>query len=95
MFAPAHVTATAVREPDSASPSTGGGHGANPVARRDGRTLRYSVGDPRVADLILLVRSLADGNAAVLGCCPASTRLPPQRQRQPGASASDAVVTAP
>lgn len=29
------------------------------AARRDGRKLRYSVGDPRVADLIILARSLA------------------------------------
>ena len=44
------------------------------VARRDGRKLRYSVGDPRVADLIVLARSLAADNAAALDCCP---RIPP------------------
>jgi ArsR family transcriptional regulator, cadmium/lead-responsive transcriptional repressor len=44
------------------------------VARRDGKKLRYSVGDPRVADLIVLARSLAADNAAGLTCC---TRIPP------------------
>ncbi|WP_343603174.1 metalloregulator ArsR/SmtB family transcription factor [Mycobacterium sp.] len=39
------------------------------VARRDGRKLRYSVGDPRVADLVMLARSLAADNAAALDCC--------------------------
>ncbi|MGH3520859.1 MAG: ArsR/SmtB family transcription factor [Haloechinothrix sp.] len=40
------------------------------VARRDGRRLRYSVGDPRVADLITAARALAADNAAALDCCP-------------------------
>ncbi|AVV47856.1 winged helix-turn-helix transcriptional regulator [Streptomyces sp. SID9913] len=40
------------------------------TARRDGKKLRYSVGDPRVADLIMLARSLAADNAAALDCCP-------------------------
>ncbi|MEV6959386.1 metalloregulator ArsR/SmtB family transcription factor [Streptomyces sp. NPDC051207] len=40
------------------------------TARRDGRKLRYSVGDPRVADLIVLAHSLAADNAAALTCCP-------------------------
>ncbi|MEV5876404.1 metalloregulator ArsR/SmtB family transcription factor [Streptomyces sp. NPDC052101] len=40
------------------------------TARRDGRKLRYSVGDPRVADLVVLARSLAADNAAALDCCP-------------------------
>ena len=40
------------------------------VARRDGRKLRYSVGDPRVADLVVLARSLAADNAPALDCCP-------------------------
>ncbi len=44
------------------------------VARRDGRKLRYSVGDPRVADLVMLARALAADNAAALTCCP---RIPP------------------
>ncbi|EST34278.1 ArsR/SmtB family transcription factor [Streptomyces roseochromogenus] len=39
------------------------------TARRDGRKLRYSVGDPRVIDLIVLARSLAADNAAALDCC--------------------------
>jgi DNA-binding transcriptional ArsR family regulator len=43
------------------------------TARRDGRKLRYSVGDPRVADLIVLARSLAADNARALTCC---TRIP-------------------
>jgi DNA-binding transcriptional ArsR family regulator len=43
------------------------------VARRDGKKLRYSVGDPRVADLVMLARSLAADNAAALECC---TRIP-------------------
>lgn len=40
------------------------------IARRDGRKLRYTVGDPRVADLVMLARSLAADNAAALDCCP-------------------------
>lgn len=43
------------------------------IARRDGKKLRYSVGDPRVADLVMLARSLAADNAAALECC---TRIP-------------------
>lgn len=43
------------------------------TARRDGRRLRYSVGDPRVADLIVAARSLAADNATALNCC---TRIP-------------------
>jgi DNA-binding transcriptional ArsR family regulator len=43
------------------------------IARRDGKKLRYSVGDPRVADLVVLARSLAGDNAAALTCC---TRIP-------------------
>lgn len=44
------------------------------TARRDGKKLRYSVGDPRVVDLVLLARSLAADNATALDCC---TRIPP------------------
>ncbi len=44
------------------------------VAHRDGRKLRYSAGDPRVAALVVLARSLAADNAAALDCCP---RIPP------------------
>ncbi|WP_343577760.1 metalloregulator ArsR/SmtB family transcription factor [Mycobacterium sp.] len=44
------------------------------VARRDGRKLRYSVGDPRVAELVMLARSLAADNAAALACCPRISR---------------------
>src|SRR5690606_40725329 len=36
------------------------------VARRDGRRLRYSVGDPRVAELVTLARALAADNATAL-----------------------------
>ncbi|EGX54842.1 transcriptional regulator, ArsR family protein [Streptomyces zinciresistens K42] len=43
------------------------------TARRDGKKLRYSAGDPRVADLVVLARSLAADNAAALTCC---TRIP-------------------
>nr|WP_171118631.1 MULTISPECIES: metalloregulator ArsR/SmtB family transcription factor [Streptomyces] len=43
------------------------------TARRDGKKLRYSVGDPRVADLVVLARALAADNAAALTCC---TRIP-------------------
>ncbi|MGV9838070.1 ArsR/SmtB family transcription factor [Nocardia niigatensis] len=39
------------------------------VARRDGKKLRYSVGDPRVAELVMLARSLAADNAVALACC--------------------------
>lgn len=44
------------------------------TARRDGRKLLYSVGDPRVADLVVLARALAADNASALDCCP---RIPP------------------
>lgn len=44
------------------------------TARRDGKKLRYAVGDPRVADLVMLARALAADNAAALDCCP---RIPP------------------
>jgi len=40
------------------------------TARRDDRKLRYSVGDPRVADLVTLARALAADNATALDCCP-------------------------
>lgn len=43
------------------------------AARRDGKKLRYSVGDPRVADLLVLARALAADNAAALDCC---SRIP-------------------
>ena len=39
------------------------------TARRDGKKLRYSIGDPRVADLLVLARALAADNAAALECC--------------------------
>jgi DNA-binding transcriptional ArsR family regulator len=43
------------------------------TARRDGRRLRYSVGDPRVVDLVVLARALAADNAVALTCC---SRIP-------------------
>ncbi|MGK5448621.1 ArsR/SmtB family transcription factor [Streptomyces radiopugnans] len=43
------------------------------VARRDGRKQRYSVGDPRVADFVVLARALAADNATALTCC---SRIP-------------------
>lgn len=42
----------------------------------DGRKLRYSIGDPRVADLIVLARALAADNATALDCCTQITRTP-------------------
>jgi DNA-binding transcriptional ArsR family regulator len=46
------------------------------TARRDGRRLRYAIGDPRVIDLLVLARSLAADNATALDCC---QRIPPAR----------------
>lgn len=37
--------------------------------RREGRFAHYRVADPRVADLVLLARSLAADNAAALAAC--------------------------
>lgn len=37
--------------------------------RRDGRFAHYTVADPRVADLVMLARSLAADNAAALAAC--------------------------
>lgn len=37
--------------------------------RREGRFAYYQVSDPRVADLVLLARSLAADNAAALAAC--------------------------
>jgi DNA-binding transcriptional ArsR family regulator len=37
--------------------------------RRDGRFAHYQVADPRVAELVLLARSLAADNAAALAAC--------------------------
>lgn len=42
-------------------------------ARREGRFVYYRVVDPRVAELILLARSLAADNASALAAC---TRIP-------------------
>ncbi|MFH9071390.1 ArsR/SmtB family transcription factor [Streptomyces alboflavus] len=48
------------------------------TARRDGRRLRYTVGDPRVADLVVLARALAADNAIALNCCPRIDRPRPE-----------------
>lgn len=37
--------------------------------RRDGRFTRYQVTDPRVAELVLVARSIAADNAAALAAC--------------------------
>lgn len=42
--------------------------------RRAGRYAHYRVTDPRVADLVMLARSLAADNAAALAAC---VRIPP------------------
>jgi DNA-binding transcriptional ArsR family regulator len=39
------------------------------VARREGRFAYYRVSDPRVAELVMLARSLAAENAAALAAC--------------------------
>lgn len=39
------------------------------AARRDGRYSHYRVTDPRVADLVVLARSLAADNRAALAAC--------------------------
>ena len=44
--------------------------------RRAGRFAHYTVADPRVADLVMLARSLAADNAAALAAC---VRIPPPR----------------
>jgi len=43
-------------------------------ARRAGRFAHYTVTDPRVAELVMLARSLAADNAAALAAC---VRIPP------------------
>lgn len=43
------------------------------AARREGRFTYYRAADPRVADLVVLARSLAADNAAALAAC---TRIP-------------------
>lgn len=52
------------------------------VLRRDGRRSLYKVADPRVADLIMLARSLAADNAAALADC---LRITPPRHRRKAA----------
>ena len=42
--------------------------------RRAGRYAHYTLADPRVADLVMLARSLAADNAAALAAC---MRIPP------------------
>ena len=48
-------------------------------ARRSGRFAWYQVADPRVADLVMLARSLAADNAAALAECVRITPDPSQR----------------
>ena len=48
--------------------------------RRSGRFAWYKVADPRVADLVMLARSLAADNAAALADC---VRIPPGPARRP------------
>src|SRR5215813_2708047 len=52
--------------------------------RRSGRFAWYQVADPRVADLVMLARSLAADNAAALADC---VRIAPDRVRRPGGPA--------
>lgn len=47
--------------------------------RRSGRFAHYKVADPRVADLVMLARSLAADNAAALADC---VRITPARNPQ-------------
>jgi DNA-binding transcriptional ArsR family regulator len=49
-------------------------------ARRSGRFAWYKVADPRVADLVMLARSLAADNAAALADC---VRIPPGPSARP------------
>ncbi|AXH93661.1 metalloregulator ArsR/SmtB family transcription factor [Micromonospora aurantiaca] len=49
------------------------------AARRDGRRTFYQVTDPRVADLIMLARSLAADNATALAAC---IRIAPTRRTE-------------
>lgn len=46
------------------------------AARRDGRRTFYRVVDPRVADLVMLARSLAADNASALADCVRITPAP-------------------
>ena len=39
------------------------------AGRREGRYTFYTVADPRVANLVMLARSLAAGNAEALASC--------------------------
>jgi ArsR family transcriptional regulator, cadmium/lead-responsive transcriptional repressor len=51
-------------------------------ARRAGRFAYYTVADPRVADLVMLARSLAADNAAALADC---VRIAPAPVAEPAA----------
>lgn len=54
-------------------------------ARRQGRNTFYRVADPRVADLVVLARSMAADNAAALAAC-VSIAPPPPGQETPARS---------
>ncbi|SKM30169.1 Mercury resistance operon repressor MerR [Mycobacteroides abscessus subsp. massiliense] len=49
--------------------------------RRQGRFAHYKVADPRVAELVMLARSLAADNAAALAAC---VRITPARNSEVG-----------
>jgi DNA-binding transcriptional ArsR family regulator len=49
-------------------------------ARRQGRNTYYRVADPRVADLVVLARSMAADNAAALAACVAIAPAPPGQE---------------
>ena len=53
-------------------------------ARRAGRFAYYIVADPRVADLVILARSLAADNAAALADCVRIAPVPGRRPRRGG-----------
>lgn len=52
--------------------------------RREGRFAYYTATDPRVAELVLLARSLAADNAAALAACMRITPDPPPMAKERG-----------
>jgi DNA-binding transcriptional ArsR family regulator len=53
-------------------------------ARRAGRFVWYRVADPRVADLVVLARSMAADNAATLATCVHIAPPPPEQETAAG-----------
>jgi DNA-binding transcriptional ArsR family regulator len=53
-------------------------------ARRQGRNTFYRVADPRVADLVMLARSMAADNAAALAACVSIAPLSPGQETTAG-----------